>query len=215
MSDREDIAGIDACKAGWIVATTDGVVVRPTLILESFAFTGIDMPIGLSDGPPRKCDIEARKYLGRAGSSVFPAPPRAALACTTYESALATARSATGRGISMQTFNIMPKVVQLDRLIDAANQDLVVEVHPESAFKMLNGDESLPSKRTRDGQVIRRRLLADQFDLPTAAPRGAAIDDMLDAYAVLWSARRFRRGVHRAFGDGSIDARGLEMRIVC
>ncbi len=215
MSDQEDIAGIDACRGGWIVATSDGAVVVPTLTLERFSCVGIDMPIGLSDGPPRACDIEARKYLGRARSSVFPAPPRVALSCTTYESALATARSATGRGISVQTYNIMAKVFQLDRLLASANRDVVVEVHPECAFKVLNGDESLPSKKTRDGQAVRRRLLADHFDLPAAVPRGAAIDDLLDAYAVLWSARRFNRGLHRVFGDGTVDARGLEMRIVC
>jgi predicted RNase H-like nuclease len=215
MFDQEDIAGIDGCRAGWIIATTNGVVVLPTLTLEGFALVGIDMPIGLTDGPPRACDVEARKFLGRARSSVFPAPPRAALACTTYESALATARSATGRGISLQTYNIMTKVGQLDRLIDPTAQDRVVEVHPECAFKVLNDDQTLPSKRTPDGAVIRRRLLAAHFDLPTAVPRGAAIDDLLDAYAVLWSARRFQRGEHRVFGDGATDERGLEMRIVC
>ena len=215
MFDQEDIAGIDGCKAGWIIATTNGVVVLPTLTLEGLALVGIDMPIGLSDGPPRACDIEARKFLGRARSSVFPAPPRAALACTTYESALATARSATGRGISLQTYNIMAKVGQLDRLIDPTTQDRVIEVHPECAFKSLNDDQALPSKRTHDGRSLRRRLLAAHFDLPVAAPRGAAIDDLLDAYAVLWSARRFQRGEHRVFGDGATDGRGLEMRIVC
>ncbi len=215
MSDQEHTAGIDGCRAGWIIATTNGVVVHPTLALEGFALIGIDMPIGLSDGPPRTCDIEARKYLGRARSSVFPAPPRVALACTTYESALATSRSTTGRGISLQTYNIMSKVAEVDRLIDPTNQDRVIEVHPECAFKLLNDDESLPSKRTHDGTVIRRRLLAAHFDLPAAVPPGAAIDDVLDAYAVLWSVRRFQRGEHRVFGDGIIDGRGIEMRIVC
>jgi predicted RNase H-like nuclease len=215
MVDQEDIAGIDGCKAGWIIATTKGVVVLPTLAPERFALLGIDMPIGLTDGPPRACDIEARQYLGRARSSVFPAPPRAVLACTTYESALATARSATGRGISMQTYNIMAKVGQLDRLVDPADPDHFIEVHPECAFKALNNDQGLPSKRTHDGTVIRRRLLAAHFDLPATAPRGAAIDDLLDAYAVLWSARRYQRGEHRVFGDGATDGRGLEMRIVC
>jgi hypothetical protein len=38
---------------------------------------------------------------------------------------------------------------------------------------------------------------------------------MLDAYAVLWSVRRFERGQHTVFGDGQRDARGIEMRIVC
>ncbi|HEX3090303.1 MAG TPA: DUF429 domain-containing protein [Ilumatobacteraceae bacterium] len=215
MGDTDDIAGIDGCKTGWIVVTERAVVVVPTLGLDHFAIVGIDMPIGLLDGPPRACDIAARKYLERAGSSVFPAPPRAALGHTDYRDALAVSRTVTGRGISKQTFNIMRKVAELDRLIDASNQHSIIEVHPECAFKAMNCDEKLLSKKTFEGQNARRRLLSEHFDVPSTAPRGAAIDDMLDAYAVLWSVRRFQRGEHRTFGDGQRDARGIEMRIVC
>jgi predicted RNase H-like nuclease len=215
MGDIKHTVGIDGCAGGWIIATIDRIVVVSKLRLDEFELIGIDMPIGLADGPPRACDIAARKFLGRAGSSVFPAPPRAALTYTDYRAALAAARSATGRGISKQTFNIMAKVAELDQLIDSTNQHVIVEVHPECAFKMLNDGEGLPSKKTAAGQDLRGRLLADQFDLPAKAPRGAAIDDMLDAYAVLWSAQRYRRGVHRQFGDGQVDERGIEMRIVC
>ena len=215
MHDSHNIAGIDGCKSGWVIATFTDVFVLPKLRLELFDLVGIDMPIGLTDGAPRACDVAARKYLGRARSSVFPAPPRAALGCTNYRDALAAARTATGRGISKQTFNIMAKVAELDRLIDETNQSSVVEVHPECAFKLLNGGEPLPSKKTAPGQVIRRQLLAGHFELPAAAPPGAATDDMLDAYAVLWSVRRFQLGEHTQFGDGQRDARGIEMRIVC
>jgi predicted RNase H-like nuclease len=109
----------------------------------------------------------------------------------------------------------MRKVAELDRLIDASNQHSIIEVHPECAFKAMNCDEKLLSKKTFEGQNARRRLLSEHFDVPSTAPRGAAIDDMLDAYAVLWSVRRFQRGEHRTFGDGQRDARGIEMRIVC
>lgn len=215
MNHRDAIAGIDACKSGWIIATDADAVVVPTLRLDAFTCVGIDMPIGLSDGPPRQCDIAARRYLASARSSVFPAPPRAALACTTYEAALATARSTTGRGMSLQTYHIMPKVAEVDRLVGPEHHDVVIEVHPECAFKTLNDGETLPSKTSVDGRAIRRRLLSGHFDVPSRPPRGAAVDDLLDAYAVLWSAHRFRRGEHRQFGDGSRDDRGIEMRIVC
>jgi predicted RNase H-like nuclease len=221
MDETHDAVGIDGCKGGWIVATERGVDVLETLQLERFGLVGIDMPIGLDDESPRACDIAARKYLERAGSSVFPAPPRAALACIDYHDALAVARAVTGRGMSIQTFNILAKVAELDRLIDESNQHRIIEVHPECSFKTMNGDKKLSSKKTIDGRDARRRLLNDHFDhlnhfdLPSTAPRGAAIDDMLDAYAVLWSVRRFQRGEHRVFGDGQRDARGIEMRIVC
>ena len=215
MGDTKRTVGIDGCAAGWIVASIDRVIVVPKLRVDEFELIGIDMPIGLVDGPPRACDIAARKFLGRAGSSVFPAPPRAALSHTDYRAALAAARSATGRGISKQTFNIMPKIAELDSLIDLTNQHTIVEVHPECAFKTLNEGRALPSKKTAAGQDLRRRLLVQHFDVPATAPRGAATDDLLDAYAVLWSAQRFRSGVHRQFGDGQHDERGIEMRIVC
>ena len=215
MYRHDKIAGIDGCKAGWIVATFDDVFVIASLNVDQFDRVGIDMPIGLTDGPPRACDTAARRFLGSARSSVFPAPPRAALACTDYRSALEVARGTSGRGISKQTFNIMRKVAEVDRLIDPANPDALIEVHPECTFTMLNGDRSLPSKKTVNGQLVRRRLLAECFDLPTKAPTGASLDDLFDAYAALLSIGRFQRNEHRSFGDGQRDARGIEMRIVC
>jgi predicted RNase H-like nuclease len=215
MDETDDAAGIDGCKAGWIVATERGVVVHTRLQLDLFALVGIDIPIGLIDGSRRTCDLAARKYLESAGSSVFPAPPRAALSFTDYPSALAAAWAASGRGISKQTFNIMPKIAEVDRLIDESNQHRVIEVHPECTFKKMNCDKKLLSKKTSEGLRARRRLLSDHFDIPSAPPAGSAMDDMLDAYAVLWSTRRFQRGEHRVFGDGQRDERGIEMRIVC
>jgi hypothetical protein len=58
-------------------------------------------------------------------------------------------------------------------------------------------------------------LTAHLKKIPSHAPRRAAIDDVDDADAVLWSATRFARGEHHTFGDGSRHARGIEMRIVC
>ena len=215
MGDTPNVVGIDGCRGGWLVASADGARVLRELTLLGFEIVGIDMPIGLIDGPPRACDVEARRYLRPRGSSVFPAPPRAALRCSDYRTALAVARDATGRGISKQTFNIMPKIAELDLLIDESDPRRVIEVHPECSFRALSAGEVLPSKKKPSGQALRRTLLADHFDLPSRVPPGAALDDMLDAYAVLWSANRFLRGEHIVFGDGQRDGRGLEMRIVC
>ena len=215
MSRESRVAGVDGCTAGWIIATLEGATVVATLDLHPYTRVGIDMPIGLDDSSPRACDIEARRFLGRRGSCVFPAPPRACLPCIDYASALSTARSATGRGISMQTYNIMRKVAELDDVVDPAAGDVVIEVHPECAFKMINGGQDLPSKKTVEGRNRRRDLLRPYFRVPGDPPRGATTDDLLDAYAVLWSTMRFDRGEHIVFGDGRRDGRGIEMRIVC
>jgi predicted RNase H-like nuclease len=215
MGDTRDVVGIDGCRGGWIVASTNGVRVLPRLTLVGFDLAGIDMPIGLVDGPPRACDVEARRYLGPRRSSVFPAPPRAVLECADYTTAVVIARDVTGRGISKQTFNIMRKIAELDQLVGEVDHQRVIEVHPECAFLALNSGDLLPTKKTAAGQAIRRRLLDAHFDLPSQVPLGAAADDLLDAYAVLWSTLRFRRGEHVVFGDGQRDERGLEMRIIC
>jgi predicted RNase H-like nuclease len=215
-SDLVRLAGIDGCRSGWIYATSDGVNVMTRLRLDDYDLIGIDMPIGLTDDGPRRCDVEARKFLGRRGSSVFPSPPRSCLTCTDYQSAHSTARLTTGRGISVQTYNIMAKIVAIDLLITAADHHRVIEVHPECSFKMLNNNRDLPSKRTVEGQTIRRELLGEHFTgISSHPPSGAAIDDVLDAYAVLWSVRRYQRDKHHTFGDGGRDRRGIEMRIVC
>jgi predicted RNase H-like nuclease len=109
--------GIDVRRAGWLAASATEVIVTTTLGLDSDDAVDIDMPVGLSDGGLRARDIEARRFLGQRGSSMFPAPPRSCLTCTNYESALATARSTTDRGIFLQTFNISAKIAVLDRLI--------------------------------------------------------------------------------------------------
>jgi predicted RNase H-like nuclease len=215
MSDEDGLAGIDGCRAGWLVATTAGVRVSARLDLDDVTLAGVDMPIGLSDGSPRVCDIAARKFLGRGGSSVFPAPPRAILNCADYAAALDVARSATGRGISRQTFHISAKVAEVDRLIQSGVNCCLVEVHPECSFRVLNSGEVLPPKKTVAGLDKRRQLLRHHFDVPTTAPRGAALHDMLDAYAVLWSTMRFVSNEHQVFGDGQVDERGIVMCIVC
>ena len=64
------------------------------------------------------------------------------------------------------------------------------------------------------GIEARRRALAGAFGSVPATRPGVGEDDVLDAHAVLWSARRFVAGTAVAFGDGERDAHDLPMRIV-
>jgi predicted RNase H-like nuclease len=92
----------------------------------------------------------------------------------------------------------------------------VIEVHPETSFATLSGAASspLPAKASTDGAVARVRLLEPIFGtLDTSLP-GAKADDVVDAYAALWTAERFAAGDHVVLGDGARDERGLVMRIV-
>jgi predicted RNase H-like nuclease len=186
----------------------------------------IDMPIGLSDEGARACDLAARRLLGRPrASSVFPAPCRAALGATTYRRACALSRRTLGVALSRETFNILPKIRQVDALMTPALQEFVREVHPEVVFALLAGrGRGLPyPKRTPAGERLRLSLLrrvAPRFN-PGAVrrrlgPASVARDDVIDAVACLVAAARIRRGEALVLPEGAVarDVRGLRMEIV-
>jgi predicted RNase H-like nuclease len=207
--------GVDGCRAGWVVASRIGVVVVPRLQLDRTMITGIDMPIGLAANGRRACDFKAREFLGARRSTVFPAPPRACIDDTTHAEANATARRVSGKGLSIQTFHLFVKIRELDDLVAPTDDDNVIEVHPECAFATMCDDRPLPSKHTAEGIGLRTALIEAEFGVLPPTPKGAQLDDVLDAFAVLWSVERFARGAHRTFGDGARDERDLPMRIVC
>jgi predicted RNase H-like nuclease len=112
-----ELMGIDGCRGGWLVAASDTALsaLRFSVVEDlepliagaerSGALMAIDMPIGLADGGPRTCDLEARRMLGRPrGSSVFPAPCRAAPAAAPRRACVLSRRA--GRGAVDRGFNI-------------------------------------------------------------------------------------------------------------
>jgi len=209
------VAGVDGCRGGWVVASSDGIEVVTALtdVLSRFDTIGIDMPIGLPPTFARVCEQQARRYLSPRASTVFPSPPRILLSCATYAEANALAKERFGKGLTQQTFHLFPKIRELDALVTASDDEFVVEVHPECAFRRLAG-RALASKRSSEGRAQRIALLDPLLGPIDLGVRGAKPDDVLDACAVLWSARRFAIGAHEQFGDGERDERGLPMRIV-
>ncbi len=199
--------GVDGCRGGWAVASAAGVIAVPTfadvLDLADGGVVGVDMPIGLPDAGPRACDVAARRELGRPrGSSVFPAPPRAALGWRSW---------ADAAGVSRQAYLLLAKIREVDELMSPALQSRVVEVHPELSFAAMAGGPMRHNKKTAEGRA--ERLAALALAAPPKAP-GAAADDVLDALAVLWTAQRVERADERRLGDGAVDAKGLRMEIV-
>jgi predicted RNase H-like nuclease len=215
------VVGVDGCRRGWVVARRDQIVVvthiGPLVADASTLTIGVDMPIGLPATWSRSADREARRLLGwPRSSSVFPTPPRVLLEETTYAAANARSWAQLGQGLPRQTFHLFERIRELDGLAGAGpgRTGRLVEIHPECSFRMMAG-EPLPSKHTADGLRLRRDLLLPEFGpVVDLRPHRAAVDDVLDAYAVLWSAERFARGDHVTLGDGSVDALGLPMRIV-
>lgn len=241
---RSDIwlAGVDGCRAGWIVALVrpQGDEVRLRLVPrfadvlsapETPAVVAVDMPVGLPDRAGfggRAAENAVRPLLGQRQSSVFSVPSRAAIYAEDYRSAcsVALATSDPPRKVSKQLFNIVPRIREVDEHLRASpgSPQRVFEVHPELAFWRLNGGNALAepkkvkSRPYEPGLALRRRLLiaaglpADAVNAPP--PKGAGLDDLIDALACAAVARRLHRGEAKPFPDPPPrDSFGLPMAI--
>jgi predicted RNase H-like nuclease len=231
------VAGADGCPRGWVA-----VVLGAGAEWEVAVFAGarelwdacsgaarifVDIPIGLRDegGEERPCDVEARRFLGRRGSSVFPAPSRPVLAAASYDEANLINRRQTGRGLSRQTWNIVSKIREFDDLLaDVAGARWIVrEIHPEVCFRGFAGRPMAQSKKKADGRRERLDLLARLYpparDLFAQArerwPRRAVgSDDILDALVAALTAAGPPADLRTLSADPARDARGLPMEMV-
>ncbi len=189
--------GLDGCPIGWVaVVLHDGRVhdvrvvasVREALELPSSppGAVGIDMPVGLVDGP-RDTDAAARALLPGRAASVFSTAPRAVVegfvdgSITTHAQATARSVEVSGSGLSQQAWRLVPKMAEVEDV--CASGVVLTEVHPELAFATLAG-APLPRKRSWPGLMLRREVLAEHgLDLPHRfdGDTAAAPDDVVDA----------------------------------
>jgi predicted RNase H-like nuclease len=218
------LAGIDGCKSGWIVAwDCNGITSVEYLqslpdILERKPEIGIiDIPIGLLQTGTRQADRNARQVLKRRSCCVFTAPIRPMLECTSYEEARQCRLRVEGKSLTKQSWAILPKIREVDGVINPELQKVVREGHPEVSFALMNGGKPFSSsKHTYAGQQDRMKLLQSSFPEITLSveQNRSWREDVIDAYALLWTARRISEGEAGAFPENSaIDARGLLMQI--
>lgn len=228
---------IDGCKAGWFFVCLEenghgscgllGRIEEVSDYLSAVEGVLIDIPIGLRREHPdeRLCDTKARSVLQRKrGSSVFPAPSRCALACESYADASARNRACTGRGLSKQTFAILPKIREVDEfLCGEANRKKLREMHPEVCFWALNGHRPMSfSKRSTEGHEERMALLSrycpgarDIAELAGQRHKRAQVarDDIVDA--LVGAVVSMHSKTLRSFPQTpEIDEMGLPMEIV-
>jgi predicted RNase H-like nuclease len=158
--------------------------------------------------------------LGRRASSVFTPPTRPLLDVTHYD-------QVRGHGLSIQAFNILPKIREVDRVMTPALQHRIYEAHPELAFQALAGQPLQDRKKTVAGREERLRVLENipsplfhgirtTFEriLRACKRTDVAPDDILDAYVLVWTARRiWHAQADRVPRSLQYDARGLRMEI--
>ena len=228
--------GIDGCPAGWFYVGIDGKGAINFGVLEKFSDAGllagraklilVDIPIGLvsSGATGRLCDTEARKAISARGSSVFPAPARAALLEHSYRAGSEANHRATGKKLSAQTWNIVPKIREVDDFMRSQDfRGKIREMHPEVAFWALNDRKPLQhGKKNFDGAEERLDILErfvpsarDCYEdaLNTYKRKDVAADDILDALVGAVTAMHMPN-IGTLPGNPSRDEEGLAMEIV-
>ncbi len=229
------VAGVDGCRGGWFMARWDGCHVWEGRLFATFAeileekpfrICAVDIPIGLPEtvrSGGRACDRAARERLGSPrSSSVFSPPARPALRALTH----AQANALNGAvGLSIQAFNLLPKIREVDAVITPEWQKSVFEAHPEVSFMAAAGHPMRWKKRKREGRRERLAVLARVapgfggfFERMRKAHRrrDVALDDIIDAGILCWTARRIvkgRCGTLPGREPVERDARGLVMAI--
>ena len=229
--------GVDGCRAGWLaieleaegrwqVNTFPDVSSlwhhhqRASLIL-------IDIPIGLkAEGrAERRCDPEARRLLGPRRSSVFPAPCRESIYASSYQEACDVNQRLTGKRLSVENWNIIPKIREVDCLLsdDASARDRIREIHPELCFWGLAGQPMQHAKKQREGLSERTQLLQSiypqttdviAYALSTYRRKDVARDDILDALAAAVTGLMGGRNLASIPQESEFDERGLRMEMV-
>lgn len=203
------VLGVDGCRTGWAGVVWDGGAVHGAFgvrladLLAEVRAAGpldavaLDMPIGLPDTGVRAADLLAREALGSRRSSIFLTSTRAALAATSRAEADALNRAHGGGGVTAQAFALHAKIAEVDVAVRAAGEP-VVEAHPELSCAALAGRPVPEPKRSWAGSAVRRALLARAgIDLDVdlgEVGRQAAVDDVVDAAVLAWTAMRVARG---------------------
>jgi predicted RNase H-like nuclease len=230
----QPVIGVDGCPAGWIaVIWSDSVEHRLCRTFQEILKLGgsiiaVDMPIGFQDIDTtggREAERIVRRLLKGRTSSVFPTPSRAVVEAdpvSRKEACKINGRHSRPRkSIGCQTFNIIRKMAEIDRLMTVELQDRVHEAHPELAFWAMNDRQVVrQSKKSSAGRSSRISLLANagfpisELPLPTYRRADVGLDDLIDACACACVARRILAGRHIRFPtDPPRDARGLRMEI--
>jgi predicted RNase H-like nuclease len=230
------VAGVDGYRGGWVVAvgemaesaiTDVRITVVETLrdvLDEPAAHIAVDVPIGLPDEAVpggRNADRVARALLGPRKSSVFSPPVRGVLACETYQEALRVMRASSSHaiGLTKQCWNIVPKIREVDDVLrqDSDARRRIIESHPELCFAAMTGAPMEHRKATAVGAEERRRALRAVgivIDTAAHASREVKPDDILDACACMWTARRRAHGIATHVPEtDERDGEGLPMTI--
>jgi predicted RNase H-like nuclease len=228
--------GVDACRQGWFAVSIDQknnwkIDIYKTIgdfgkAFQKAAVIFIDIPIGLPDTGERSCDREARKILHRRAASVFSVPCRQALTAKTYQSACRINQQMTGVGLSIQTWNIFSKIIEVDRWLQHKKpaRQRTRESHPELCFWAMAGGQPMAHPKRKPQGFAERYAILEKMCPQTEAiveralrrfrRKDLARDDILDAIVLAVSVRCSAKWIKTVPADPPRDKKGLPMEIV-
>ena len=218
--------GVDGAPGGWVAArihendrvdiTFHEAFIDIVTNLSPHDVIIVDMPIGLSANGHRPVDSAVRERLGVRRSTFFPTPLRSVLDFDDWADANEHSKAVSGRGLSKQAWNLVPKIAEVDDAWTTALRDRLREGHPETSFAEMAGAPLQTKKSQADGRTERISLLAEQLS-PTIetvideCPKKWSID-AIDALALAWTAQRVRSGEAIRLG-GELDDCGRPMEL--
>ena len=232
------VVGIDGCRAGWFAVRLEDSGEAQSRVFGEFdalwrewgdaSLILVDIPIGLPDKnvTQRSCDSVARRLIGPRRSSVFPPPSRAALEHPTYRQASDANFHEVGRKLAWQTFYLIPKVRDVDRLLNEipASRERVREVHPEVCFWAFAGERPMSSNKKRAAGREERLAVLRGVDrrsdtivesAKNSFLRGeVAVDDVLDALVAAYTAGGDSSKLRSIPAVPETDSCGLPMEMV-
>ena len=216
---RSKFVGVDGCPYGWFSVGLDDGTGYEVKAFKTFGelldhysaakLVLVDIPIGLLEcgAGERKCEPKARKVLEDRRSSVFPVPTRA-LVCKKIANSMSYARTnelskcMRCKGISWQTYHIMDKIAEVDRIMTdrcRGASPRVREVHPEVCFWALNEKRPMCHRKGKSAGIRERKGVLRRYEPRTDniykcastkyRRRQVARDDILDALAAAVTAK--------------------------
>ena len=241
MQEKKEYAqaiGIDGCRGGWcliyersekqieLVLLSD---LREALnLIAGSKISLIDIPLGLgSKRISRTLESIARGHLKpKRTSSIFTPPVFECLKSKSYRDACMINQKMTGKKISIQSWNILPKISEANELIFNRPElkSNLKEAHPEICFQYLNhGQPLLHSKSAGRGFGIKERLEilmryygeVEQFFNQSSIryPKSKLKeDDILDAFCLFITAKLgLKNGFQVISGENKFNEQDIEM----
>ena len=230
----KNIAGVTPCPGGWLVlparlagitVAAEDAFVLPKLVevldyRPTFEAAAINAPMGLPDEPAgqfRPCDVEARDYVGWPRvAGIAGTPSRAAL----RETSLRRIQEMEP-WMTKHDFRRLRWLREAERELQPYHSRSCFSASPDVSFTVMNGDVPLQtSPYHEDGrlerlELIRQRLPGVDEVISRTPPDGAAPVHLLQAAALLFTARRGSgRAISRMPLDPVWDDTGMRIEIV-